>query len=81
MKFTAGDRVSKVGGSYQATGTIKAAFLADDGTPRYVFRFDIPAGMLHIFSETQLQVSLNIDGIQQIPKGDTHFSSQVARHE
>lgn len=54
MKFKPEDRAQKIGGSYQAVGTIKAAWLADDGTPRYVFRFDEPAGMLHIFSEIQL---------------------------
>lgn len=55
MKFKPEQRVRKIGGSYQAIGTIKAAWLADDGTPRYVFRFDIPSGMLHIFNETQLE--------------------------
>lgn len=55
MKFKPEDRVQKIGGSYQAIGTIKAAWLADDGTPRYVFRFDVPNGMLHIFNETQLE--------------------------
>lgn len=54
-KFKPEDRVQKVGGSYQAEGTIKAVWLADDGTPRYVFRFDVPNGMLHIFNETQLE--------------------------
>ncbi len=54
MKFKPGDRVRKVGGSYQADGEIKAAFLADDGSSRYVFRFDAPAGMLHIFSDANL---------------------------
>lgn len=52
--FKPGDRARKVGGSYQATGTIKAAFQADDGSPRYVFRFDSPPGLLHIFNESQL---------------------------
>lgn len=50
-----GDRVEKVGGSYQATGTIKAVFDADDKTPRYVFRFDNPPGLLHIFNGKQLE--------------------------
>ena len=53
-KFKPGDRVQKIGGNYQAVGTIMAAFLVDDGTPRYVFKFDIPNGMLHIFNESQL---------------------------
>ncbi len=48
MKFQPGSRARKVGGSYQATGTIRAAFLARDGSPRYVFDFDQPPGLLHI---------------------------------
>ena len=53
-KFSLEESVEKIGGSYQATGNIKARFLADDGTPRYVFRFDDPPGLLHIFNEKQL---------------------------
>lgn len=53
-KFSLEESVEKIGGSYQATGIIKARFLADDGTPRYVFRFDNPPGLLHIFYEKQL---------------------------
>ena len=56
MKFQLEQRVQKIGGSYQASGTIKAAWIADDGLPRYVFRFDEPNGMLHIFNEGQLNV-------------------------
>lgn len=55
FKFKVGEHVRKVGGSYQATGTIKSAFLADDGTARYVFRFDNPPGLLHIFNDGQLE--------------------------
>lgn len=51
-----GDKVRKIGGSYQATGTIKAVFEADDGSKRYVFRFDNPPGLLHIFNEKQLEL-------------------------
>jgi len=58
LKFTPGDRVRKIGGSYQADGEIKAAFLADDGSARYVFRFDNPPGLLHIFNENQLEIIL-----------------------
>lgn len=53
--FDTGQNVKKIGGSYQATGIIMARFLADDGSPRYVFRFDTPAGLLHIFNEGQLK--------------------------
>ena len=55
FKFKVEENVRKVGGSYQATGTIKAAFSADDGTARYVFRFDHPPGLLHIYNEGNLE--------------------------
>jgi hypothetical protein len=55
LKFTPGDRVRKIGGSYQADGKIMAAFRTDDGSSRYVFRFDDPPGLLHIFNEGQLE--------------------------
>jgi len=58
FKLKVGDHVRKVGGSYQADGEIKAAFLADDGSARYVFRFDNPPGLLHIFNENQLEIIL-----------------------
>lgn len=53
-KFSLEESVEKIGGSYQATGIIKARFLADDGTPRYVFRFDNHPRLHHIFNEKQL---------------------------
>lgn len=53
-KFELDEKVTKIGGSYQAIGTIKAKFQADDGSWRYVFRFDTPPGLLHIFNEKQL---------------------------
>ena len=55
FKFEIEQSVEKYMGSYRAKGNIKARFLADDGTPRYVFRFIEPAGLLHIFSENQLR--------------------------
>ena len=58
FKFNPGDRARKIGGSYQADGEIKAAFRADDGSARYVFRFDNPPGLLHIFNENQLEIIL-----------------------
>jgi hypothetical protein len=53
-KFKLEEPVKKVGGSYAATGTIKARFRADDWSARYVFRFNQPPGLLHIFGESQL---------------------------
>ena len=56
MKFNVGDRVVKVGGSYQATGTIVSAFTTLSGKERYVFEFDTPNGLLHIFGGHQLEL-------------------------
>lgn len=54
-RFVSGQRARKIGGSYQASGTIRASFLAKDGTPRHVFEFDNPSGLLHIFGDPQLE--------------------------
>jgi hypothetical protein len=54
-RFYVGDRVRKVGGSYEATGTIQAVFATRAGLIRYVFEFDSPPGLLHIFSGIQLE--------------------------
>lgn len=53
-KFKNEDRVRKIIGSYEADGIIKARFRAADGSPRYVFQFNVPYGLLHIFGESQL---------------------------
>ena len=53
-----GSAVEKIGGSYQATGTVVAAFRTLAGEPRYVFEFDSPKGMLHIFGPSQIQLRL-----------------------
>lgn len=53
--FDVGTRVRKVGGSYQATGTVVSAFKTRAGKQRYVFEFDEFAGMLHIFNHEQLE--------------------------
>ena len=51
-----GQRARKIGGNFQADGRIEAAWVSpDDGKPRYVFRFDVPAGMLHIYTGAQLE--------------------------
>ena len=49
-----GQRVVKIGGSYQADGTIQSVFLTRAGKMRFVFEFDTPAGMLHIFNPEQV---------------------------
>ncbi len=53
--FEVGNRVRKVGGSYEATGTVVAAFKTLSGKQRYVFEFDEFSGMLHIFNHEQLE--------------------------
>ncbi|MBK8191573.1 MAG: hypothetical protein IPK79_14135 [Vampirovibrionales bacterium] len=65
--FKFGDRVRKVGGSYQANGTIRAAFQTRNGQQRYVFDFDTPAGLLHIFNHEQLE-PLNNESQSEIMK-------------
>ena len=54
MNFAVGDKVEKIGGSYQCSGTIVGAFRTLAGAERYVFEFDNPAGMLHIFGPGNL---------------------------
>jgi hypothetical protein len=53
--FGGGARVRKVGGSYQATGEVRAVLTTRAGAVRYVFEFDEPKGLLHIFNGTQLE--------------------------
>ncbi len=53
--FEVGDRVRKVGGSYEANGTVVASFKTRAGKQRYVFEFDEFSGMLHIFDHEQLE--------------------------
>lgn len=54
-KFTVGEWVFKQEGSYKATGTIIAVSETSRGNIRYLFEFDLFPGMLHVFSEDQLQ--------------------------
>jgi hypothetical protein len=50
-----GTAALKVGGSYQANGIIVGNFKTTAGEQRYVFEFDEPKGMLHIFGPSQVQ--------------------------
>lgn len=45
----------KIGGSYQAEGTIVSTFKTTAGEQRVVFEFNEPRGMLHIFTESQVE--------------------------
>lgn len=57
--FEVGSPVRKIGGSYQATGTIRASFQTRNGQQRYVFDFDEPPGLLHIFNHEQLEGAMD----------------------
>lgn len=54
-------RAEKVGGSYEAIGTVLTEFDTLAGLKRCVFEFDVPRGMLHIF---------NMDQVRRIPLPD-----------
>lgn len=54
FKFSIGDNVRKVGGTYQADGVIVGHAVTTRGDVRYVFEFSDYPGMLHIFNEGQL---------------------------
>lgn len=56
FKFQTGDVVRKIGGTYQATGTIVGHAVTTRGDMRYVFEFSDYPGMLHIFNEGQLEL-------------------------
>jgi hypothetical protein len=62
FKFIEGDRVRKVGGTYQAEGIIVGIAITTTGDVRYVFEFEQFPGMLHIFNEGQLQHRQVLDG-------------------
>jgi hypothetical protein len=55
VRFGVGDKVRKATGGYRATGTVVAAFATLAGERRVVFEFDAVPGLLHIFSEAQLE--------------------------
>lgn len=54
-KYNVGDKVRKVGGTYQADGVIVGTAVTSRGELRYVFEFAAFPGMLHIFNEGQLE--------------------------
>ena len=56
MTFAVGDRVEKYKGSYRATGTVIAVGHTSAGAVRYVVEYDMPAGLLHIHSDSDLRI-------------------------
>lgn len=54
-------RAEKIGGSYQAVGTVVSEFTTTAGAKRCVFEFDTPRGMLHIFSLDQIKPLADAD--------------------
>lgn len=56
FKFKVGDRVRKIGGTYQAEGIIVGVAVTTRNDVRYVFEFEQFPGMLHIFNESQLEL-------------------------
>lgn len=55
FKFSEGDLVRKIGGTYQAEGIIVGIAVTTKGDVRYVFEFEQFPGMLHIFNESQME--------------------------
>jgi hypothetical protein len=57
FKFNVGEKVRKVSGDYRFVGHVVAAFQKLSGQIRYVVEDD--RGILHIFSEANLEGRLN----------------------
>ena len=70
-KFDIGDIVRKVGGNYEATGTIVSVFWTLAGKVRYVFEFAAYPGMLHIFNGSQLERCQERSRQQTLVRGAT----------
>jgi hypothetical protein len=66
QKFKVGDRVRKVGGTYQANGLIVGVAVTTSGAVRYVFEFADYPGMLHIFNDGQLEHETSIKTESQV---------------
>lgn len=53
--FNKGDRVHKVGGNYEAYGTVLCTGVTSLGKTLVLFEFDSIPGMVHLFGESQLE--------------------------
>jgi hypothetical protein len=75
-----GTKARKVGGKFEANGTIVAAWIdPDDGKPRYAFRFDFPAGMTHFYTAEQVRERQADDPVGMSPLGPSEMR-ELARH-
>lgn len=59
-----GARANKVGGSFKASGTVVGNFKTLAGEQRYVFEFDVPKAMLHIYRPSQLEAVVERRGLE-----------------
>lgn len=64
LSIPVGTRALKVGGSFQASGTVVGNFKTLAGEQRYVFEFDVPAAMLHVYGPSQLQAVVERRGLE-----------------
>jgi len=55
-KMKVGDKVEKYKGSYRAYGTIIAVATTSQGAIRYVVEYEVPEGLLHIHSDSDLRL-------------------------
>lgn len=53
--FKVGDKVEKFKGGYRATGTVIAIGTTSAGAVRYVVEYDVPQGLCHIHSHSDLR--------------------------
>lgn len=77
-------RAKKIGGSYQAEGTIVSTFATLAGETRHVFEFDQPAGMLHIFGPGQVEIAAAPQVVADEPTGaqmDKWYESASSAHQ
>jgi hypothetical protein len=76
-----GTKARKVGGKFEANGTIVAAWIdPDDGKPRYAFRFDSPAGMTHFYTAEQVRERQADDPVGMSPLGDAALVAVAEKH-
>jgi hypothetical protein len=76
-----GTKARKVGGKFEANGTIVASWVdPDDGKPRYAFRFDFPAGMTHFYTAEQVRERRADDPVGMSPLDGSALLDLAERH-